>query len=189
MHRLVLVLAAGAALSSPTSLAGRITIVSEDQAPERWIHAPDQPRVVAGYPATAADQHRDVCVNIGYLIRSDGRTSDFSQMKAWSSDGGDDVQAYVQVAAAAVSMWRFVPAAKKVHPMYTSASFAFAGSQALPAEDIRSRCRIADLPGHVQKAQVAKTNKRWIFRRSDKLRPSDESAISPNWIRPDGRPQ
>ena len=189
MDRLILVVGAGAALFAASSLAGRIRIVSEDQAARSWSHAPDRPRVVAGYPAAATDKGRDVCINIGYLIKSDGSTSDYSQMAAWSSDGGDDVQAYVQVAAAAVSMWRFVPAAGKAHPMYTSASFAFAGSKALPPEDIRSRCRIADLPGHVQQAQVAMTNKRWIFRRSDKLRPSDESAISPNWIRPDGRPR
>ena len=188
MDRLFLVVGAGAALFAASSLAGRIRIVSEDQAAKSWSHAPNHPRVVASYPAAAADKGRDVCVNIGYLIKSDGSTSDYAQMAAWSSDGGDDLQAYVQAAAATVSMWRFVPAVGKAHPMYTSASFAFAGSKALPAEDIRSRCRIADLPGHVQKAQVATTNKRWSFSRRDKPAPYETSAMKTNWITPDGRP-
>ena len=180
MDRFVLLVGAGAALFAASTFAERITIVSEHQAPKSWTYAPDQPRVVAGYPTTVANKGRDVCVNIGYLIKSDGSTTEFAQMKAWSSDGGKDVQAYAQSAAAAVSMWRFVPATTKAHPIYTSATFVFDGSKALSVEDIRARCRIADLLGHVQKAKVDTTNNRWIFRRSERLRTSDSSAVDPN---------
>lgn len=179
MGRLVLVAGAGAALFAASTLAERISIVSEDQAPKAWIHAPGKARVVAGYPATVAGAGRDVCVNIGFRIKSDGSTSDFTQMKTWSSDGGEEVQAYVQAAAAAVSMWRFVPAATRARPIYTSSTFAFHGSKALSVEDIRARCRIADLLDHVEQAKVATTNKRWIIRRSEKLRASDAAAIDP----------
>ena len=178
MHRFLLGLGA-ATLVSATAVAEQITIVSEDQAPKAWVPAPDQPRVIAGYPATAADQGRDVCVNIGYLIRSDGSTANFTRMKTWSSDGDDDLKPYVQAAAAAVSVSRFVPAAKRVHPIYTSTTFAFDGSKALSVEEISSRCRIADLLDHIEKAKVATTNRRWIFRRSDRLHTSDASAITP----------
>ena len=179
MDRFALLLGAGAALFCAATRAERLTIVSEDQAPKTWTLAPDQPRVLAGYPAAGVDPRRDVCVNIGYLIKADGSTSDFTRMKTWSSDGGADVRAYVQAAAAAVSVSRFVPAATKAHPIYTSTTFAFDGSKALSVEDIRSRCRITDLLGHVEQAKVATTNRRWIFRRSDKLRSSDARAIEP----------
>jgi len=143
--------------------------------------------VVAGSPVAVADKGRDVCLNIGYLITSDGSTANFTQLKAWSSAGGDEprqkeVEPYAQLAAAAVSKWRFVPAQPKAHPIYTSATFAFDGSKARPVEDIRARCRIIDLLDHVEQAKVATTNRRWIFRRSDRLRTSDASAIEPRHV-------
>jgi hypothetical protein len=51
-------------------------------------------------------------------------------------------------------MWRYVPANPKVHAIYTSASFGFAGSKALDEGAIRERCRIDDLPGLVAQAQA-----------------------------------
>ena len=151
---------AGLLAAIGTATAGRIDIVSEADIASSWVPAPDAPRVIAGYPASAADKAQDVCVNIGFLINKDGSTSNFIQMKAWSSRapmGAEPkpelVQAYVQTAAAAVSMWRFVPAAGKAKPVYTSASFAFEGSKSATAAQIVENCRIPDLQAFVEQAK------------------------------------
>jgi protein tyrosine phosphatase (PTP) superfamily phosphohydrolase (DUF442 family) len=142
------------------SASGRITIVSEDHAQESWAPAPDEPRVLAGYPATAADKSQDVCVNIGYLIDKDGKTSEFTQMKAWSSahpDGSIDqgsLQPFVQSAAAAISMWRFVPVGGKAHSIYTSATFAFPSAPGAATTPILEHCRIGDLADFVAQAKA-----------------------------------
>jgi hypothetical protein len=188
MNRFALLAGTAAAIFAASSFAGQVSFVSEHLAAKSWVPAPGQARVVAGYPANAVGKERDVCVNIGYLIKPDGSTANFTQLKTWSSSGGDEpaqreVEAYVQLAAAAVTRWRFVRAQPKAHSIYTSATFAFEGSRLLSAEDIRARCRIADLLDYIGKATVATTNRRWIFRRSDRLRTSDSSAIEP--FRPD----
>jgi hypothetical protein len=185
MDRFALLVGASAAfLAAGTASAGRITIVSEDQAAQSWAFAPDKPRIVAGYPGAAADKSRDVCVSIGYLIKPDGSTSDFTQMKAWSSVGGEqakpeELQAYVQVAAAAVSMWRFVPATPKAHSIYTSASFAFEGSKSLPGDAIRAHCRIDDLAGFVARAKAEKDRRGDINRGRSERMAADNSMVEP----------
>jgi len=163
LHRIVV--GTGACLVALCATAGgRVTIVSEQDTAASWTLAPDAPRVVAGYPSAAADHAQDVCVNIGYMIEKDGKTSNFIQLKAWSSAAGKDapaqesIQPFVQSAAAAVSMWRFVPVNPKAHSIYTSASFGFAGSKTLDEAAIRDRCRIEDLPALVAQAQ-AKQNR------------------------------
>jgi hypothetical protein len=64
------------------------------------------------------------------------------------------LEPYVQSAAATVSLWKFAPVGK-ARQIYTSSSFAFAGSKALGEEEIRARCRIEDLPAFVAAAQRA----------------------------------
>ncbi len=146
-----------AGLSSAPALAGRITIVSEADSAKLWSPAPGAAQVHAGYPTTVGKPAQDVCVNIGYLIGADGSTSNFTQMKAWTSVAGDeptpdDVQPFVQSAAAAVSMWRLAPKTAKARSVYTSATFVFDGSKAQPREAIGAHCRIDDLEAHVAKA-------------------------------------
>ena len=157
MKATTLAVATGAFLAAAAALAsGRITIVSEHEAAQSWTPAPG-PRIVAGYPKSAADPGQDVCVTIGYLIDKEGKTSNFVAMKSWSSaaDKGKAAEAalepYVQSAAATVSLWKFAPVGK-VRQIYTSSSFAFAGSKALAEEEIRTRCRIEDLPAFVAAA-------------------------------------
>jgi len=149
--------AAIAVFASGTVGADRIDIVSEAQAAQAWKPDPSQQQFVAGYPDAATDKSRDVCVSIGYLIKNDGTTSNYTQMSAWdnSADGSirqADAQPYVQVAAAVVSRWKFVPVIKP-HSIYTSATFAFDGSKALGEEAIRGHCRIDDLPTFVAQAK------------------------------------
>ena len=150
--------ATGALLAASAAVAGRITIVSENEAPKTWAPAPGTPRVVAGYPKAVADPSQDVCITIGYLIDAEGKTSNFVEMKSWTSGAGERkpeqsaIEPYVQLAAATVSLWKFAPVGK-ARQIYTSSSFAFAGSKALGEEEIRTRCRIDDLPAFVAAAQ------------------------------------
>jgi hypothetical protein len=161
--------------------SGRVNIVSENQAGASWTLAPDAPRVVAGYPGAAVDKTQDVCVNIGYLIDKDGKTSQFTQLKGWSSARPDRepeqaaLQPFVQSAAAAVSMWRFVPVDGKPRSIYTSASFAFAGGKGAAGDEIRGRCRIADLAGFVARVQAKLARRGDLSRaRTERMRNEDE---------------
>lgn len=145
-------------LASATAMAGSVTIVSEQDVVRNWSRAPNVKMVVAGYPSPVAQPPPDVCVNLGYMIKPDGSTSDFTQMKFWSSDptqtaSSASLEPFVQSAAAAVSMWKFVPAKGKAKAVYTSATFAFDGSKKLGAGQIEDNCRIADLKDFVMKAK------------------------------------
>lgn len=160
-------LAVGALLAAVcASAASRVGIVSEHTLAETWIPAPDAPRVVPGYPASASESTGDVCVNIGFMIEADGKTSNFAELRSWSSATPDAAppaklaQPFVQSAAAAVSMWRFVPTKGKARPVYTSASFAFDRSRTQAAEAIRAHCRIEDLAGLIAHARSEQARRR-----------------------------
>jgi hypothetical protein len=173
-----------AMLAAGLALAGRITIVSEQQAPQSWQPAPDQARFVAGYPSVVPDKSRDVCVNIGYLIKADGSTSDFVEMKSWSSREPEakpepsEMQPFVQIAAAVVSRWHFVPVGKP-HSIYTSAAFAFDGSKALGEEAIRGRCRIDDLAAFVARANSDKLARGDLNRSRAERTRAEREAVEP----------
>lgn len=146
-------------LALAASASGRVAIVSEHRIAEDWTPESGAVRVPAGYPVAAADKSHDVCVNIGFTIRVDGKTADFVELKSWSSATPDAtparalVDAFVQSAAAAVSTWRFVPVKSRPRSVYTSASFVFDGGRALTPETIRGHCRIADLAAFVARAR------------------------------------
>ena len=161
--------AATAVFVTGLAVADRIDIVSEAQAARFWQPDPNATQYVAGYPDTARDKSRDVCVSIGFLIKNDGTTSNYTQMSAWgnSADGSirqADAQPYVQVAAAVVSRWKFVPVVKP-HSIYTSATFAFDGSKSLGEEAIRGQCRIEDLPTFVAQAKARSDSRGDLNRR------------------------
>lgn len=148
-----------AIIAAPLRSADQVPIVSEKEAGQGWSPAPGAPRVIAGYPTSVADRSQDVCVNIGFFINKDGTTSDFSEMKAWHGKHPDEkpkaewVRPFAQSAAAAVSLWRFVPVSDKSQPIYTSATFAFNGSKSVAVEQILERCRIENLSAHVAQAR------------------------------------
>lgn len=147
-----------------TVAAQRIEIVSERNAGRYWKPAEGVVRVTAGYPREGAEPGQDVCVNIGFLIHVEGHTSNFTQMKAWSSKAPDPepalVQPFVQSAAAAVSMWKFQPVTRRTHAIYTSATFVFDGSKTLDAGQIRRHCEIRDLKDFVAEANRARDDLR-----------------------------
>lgn len=150
---LLLAFAAGA--------SGRVGIVSEHRLAREWTPGPGHPHEVA-YPVAAADKSPDVCVSIGFMIQPDGTTTDFTELKSWSSASAEAapsqaaVGIFVQSAAALVSRWRFVPTKPRPRPVYTSASFAFDGGHPLAPEAIRERCRIGDLAAFVARAQSSR---------------------------------
>lgn len=176
--RTLLVLAgcAGLLVAAVAVASGRIAIVSEDEAGQSWQPAPGQPVMTAGYPQAAPDKRRDVCVNIGFLIGTDGATSRFTEMKSWSSaePHGDPaperVQPCVQIAAAVVSRWKFVPVGRKPWSIYTSATFAFDGSRTTGPDAIKGRCRIADLADFVARAQARDSRRGGLLRSREESR-------------------
>jgi len=176
--------AAMAVLATGLSLADRIDIVSEAQANKLWLPDPNARQFVAGYPESAPDKARDVCVSIGYLIGADGRTSNFTEMKSWTNatqDGAlkqEEAAPYVQVAALVVSQWKFVPVGKP-HSIYTSSSFAFDGSRKLGEEGIRGQCRIDDLPAFVHRAKQRAESRGDLARAHREAYDRDRSMVEP----------
>lgn len=164
--------AAALLIATHAGATGRVAVVSERQLEDTWILDPGSPRILAGYPDAAADRSQDACVSIGYLINAAGTTSDFSELKSWTSVAPDrmpsrqQVQAFVQISAAVVSRWRYRPSSGKPRPTYTSAVFAFDGSGQLGRAAIGEHCRIRDLqafmdnaPGNARQAGL----KRWRY--------------------------
>ena len=119
-------------------------MVSEHELSRYWNQAPDQPRIIAGYPDVAADRSQDVCITIGYLIGQDGRTSRFTELSSWSSAARKgrptekEVEPFVQIAAAVVSRRQYVRAGDSApQPVLTAATFVFDGSKTAGNETIR----------------------------------------------------
>jgi hypothetical protein len=147
------------ALFAGLAFAGsRIAIVNESALTQMWAPDPTQRHYVAGYPSNAADPSADVCVTIGYEVGDKGTTSDFTELKSWTSAHPDGVLAagevapYTQIAAAVVSRTRYVPVGK-AHAVFTSSTFVFDGSNPLADEAIRAHCQIADLQDFVEQLQ------------------------------------
>jgi hypothetical protein len=176
-------LLAGAALCFALAAkpAGHVSIVSEARLGEYWLPGPEANRYVAGYPEAATDKSLDVCVAMGYLIGEDGATSDFVALDTWSSASPDgvpqakEVESYVRTAALVVSMWRYLPVAKKPRPVYTATTFAFEGNAAapVPQEQLRERCRIGDLQAFI----AEKRNEAWLkwnLRGNDRVRKAND---------------
>lgn len=176
--------AAFAVLATGVTVADRIDIVSEAQADKLWTHDPAAPLFVAGYPQSAPDKTRDVCVSIGYLIDANGKTSTFTEMSSWSGASPDgamkqsEAAPYVQVAALVVANYRFIPTGKP-HPIYTASTFAFDGSRKLGEDAIRGQCRIADLPEHVARAKQRADSRGDLARARRESYDRDRSMVEP----------
>jgi hypothetical protein len=153
------------ALFAGLALAGaRVAIVDESALAQIWAPDPTQTHFVAGYPSTAADQGADVCVTIGFEVGDKGLTSDFTELKSWTSahpDGvlaAEEVAPYTQIAAAVVSRTRYVPVGK-AHAVFTSSTFVFDGNNPLGMEAIRAHCQIEDLQDFVEQLQAQSRKK------------------------------
>ncbi|MEO8160109.1 MAG: hypothetical protein ABI588_01715 [Arenimonas sp.] len=145
-------------LGPPIALAAeRLRLVSESDLADKWIPAPGSERVLVDSVPVVAAGAREACVNLGYLIGPEGTTSRFTEMRSWTSASSERqpesslIQPFVQVAAAAVSGWRFVPAGRKASPVYTSVTFVFTDGDASSRERVLARCRIDNLQAFVDR--------------------------------------
>lgn len=139
--------------------ARKPAIVSQSELAQYW-----QP---AGSPLPALfrapdDTLGDVCVSLGFQIKDDGSTSDFSLLNSWGSatpdkaPDADRLNALVQAAAATASQGRFAPSTEggKAKAVYTSAVFVFlakSSSSGDPAA-IGGHCNIANLKQFIAQA-------------------------------------
>jgi len=145
-----------AATVGMTAFASSMRIVNQEDVGGDWQPAGGKGLVKAGYPA--GDKSRDICINIGYQISKDGSTSNFSVIRAWSSENPDtDASAdaltpFVQAAAATVSLWKFEPTATAAanREMYSSVAVPFVGTKGTPVDEVSGRCRVKDLKSYVQ---------------------------------------
>jgi len=179
---------AAAAGAFAAGAANRVVILSEPDLGEAWAPGPEVGRYVAGYPEAASDKSLDTCVTLGYVIGADGVTSDFVELKSWSSATPNAVpdskviKSYVVTAAAVVAHWRYLPVGNKPRPAFTSTTFVFEGqpAQATSSAALRERCSIGDLAAFI--AQVR--NAAWLKhnrRGNDRIRkPHDMYDRHPN---------
>lgn len=138
------------ALASVSAMAeDKIRVVNEGGIRDEWTLAPGTKLPVPAYPAAYAASQADTCVAIGYLLNTDGTTSDFALLKAWSA--GEPARerdafwaAFAQDASAALAHWKFMPRPEVKAPrqVYTVATFLFASPT--PVET-RKRCAIPNL--------------------------------------------
>ena len=143
-----LLLAAMAAIVLPVSAVERIPIADEGAITDRWSAVPGT-LFAPAYPEAYAAEQEQVCVAIGYLLNADGRTSDFSLLKSWSSGSNarsrnEFWEAFATDASRALSMWQFrpKPGVASPQPVYTVATFVF--GPGTPAET-KAHCAIPDL--------------------------------------------
>ena len=160
-RRFALTVACSLAAAGLASASTRALVVDEEDLARCWTLVKGLPRVVPGFPA-GGDHGKDACVTIGFQVSAEGTTLGFSELLSWTSTSASsgelpstvEVQAYVQSAAAAVSMWHFAPQGR-ARPVYSSASFAFPGTAGADQAPVLAHCRIHDLEGFIAKQQAA----------------------------------
>ena len=159
LHRLCLGLAVFAVAAGTASAARQPKIVSQAQLAEYW-------QVGDGAPAPRfrlkESPFGDVCVALGYRIKADGTTADFSLLKAWGSanpdvpPADDKIPALIQAAAGAASQRHYTSTVKdgEAKEVYTSGTFVFLASETSDPAKIGGNCDIADLKSFVADAQA-----------------------------------
>lgn len=151
--------AIGAVLAAQALAADKVRIVDEGGIRDEWMLADGVKLGAPGYPADFKERGDSVCIAMGYAIKPDGTTSDFSVLKAWNSATGEDEpvkgywQAFAQAGAQALSQWKFKPRPEIQSPRntYTTATLGFPGKDAPDSAGLRSQCAIKDLATFVQK--------------------------------------
>lgn len=148
------------AIALPQSVE-RVRIANEGAIRDSWTLAPGAILPAPGYPGEFAERGDNVCVAIGYRIKPDGITSDFTLLRAWSSSGGHVEpmkgywDAFSQASVAALSQWRFAPRADVGMPkaVDTVATMTFMGKHAEDAAGLRARCKINDLVSYLEQVK------------------------------------
>lgn len=158
MVRAALGLAASLLFSASALAADRVKIVNEGGIRDAWMLADGATLPAPGYPAEFAPRGDNVCIAMGYSIKPDGTTSDFSLLKAWSGTSAEKEpvdgfwNAFSQASANALSQWKFKPRPEVTDPQatFTVATMTFMGKEAMDAAALRGHCKIEDLPDFVQ---------------------------------------
>lgn len=140
----------------------RERIANEGTIGDAWMLAGDVPLATAQYPAHLASRGANVCVALGYVIDENGDTSDFSVLRQWNSESGEEEpvggfwRAFAQASAGAVSQWKFKPRPEVSHPTPTRtvATLGFSGGRVVDAARLRDHCRIVDLASEIARLQA-----------------------------------
>jgi hypothetical protein len=173
-----------ASVAAASLASDKLTILSEGEAAQYWRPVPET-MAMPGYPSIIADKSEDVCISVGYLLKEDGTTSDFSLLNAWSSGDASAKPsdkrflAFAQNSLAAVQRWHFSSTAgpgARTQQVYTAASFAFS-TRGTDAGQLRGQCQVRDLPGFIAKAQ-AEASKRSLNRARLESNRSNLSTVS-----------
>lgn len=133
--------------------------VSESSVGSYWL--PKGTVAVPGIPAGVPDPTEQVCVSLGYQIKADGSTSDFTLLRSWSSKhprglpDGEVYGLYSRMAVAATMQRQYAPApamSGKPVAIFTASTYAF-GAPPADADGVRGRCRIDNLADFMKQAQ------------------------------------
>ena len=169
-----LVVAAALAATAVRADDHRLNILDEGEVLATWRPVAETLAMPA-YPGVIADKSEDVCVSIGYMINDDGSTSDFAVLDAWGAqaEGIKPIDPhflpYSQNALAAVQRWHYQSeGGTRVHRrrVYTAASFAFSTTGA-DVEALKTRCRIADLKGFMDRMRTESLKRNFDRGRSE----------------------
>lgn len=176
-----------------------IRIVNEGGIGDQWMLADGTRLAAPGYPAQFVERGDSVCLAMGYAIRPDGSTSDFSLIKSWNSSSGDAEPAdnfwdtFTQAGANALSQWKFKPRPEVIRPQttYTVATLFFNGRDGLDSETLKSHCRVADLKTLVEQNKAQGLT--WEQRRERELLERQAASMrsiveNPGTLRPLPRP-
>ena len=133
-------------------------IANEGTIGNKWMLADGATLATAQYPAHMASRGDNVCIALSYLISKAGTTSDFSVLKQWNSESGENEpvdgfwQAFAQAGADAVSQWKFKPRPEVAQPVPTRtvATLGFNGKEGVDSAQLRGHCQIGDLAAHLK---------------------------------------
>jgi hypothetical protein len=145
-----------AAVAAPGLAGEKVRIVNEGGIKDQWTLAEGTKLAAPGYPAALVERGDSVCLALGYAIKPDGTTSDFSIVKSWSSAGEQSDEywdAFAQASAGAVSQWAFAPRPEVAEPQptYTVATMQFMGKPAMDGAELRGHCRVDDLVAQLKR--------------------------------------
>ena len=140
----------------------RVRVANEGGIRGEWMLAPGATLAAPGYPGAFASRGDNVCVAVGYRIRPDGTTSDFTLLRGWSSSSGEKEpaegfwDAFSQASVAALQQWKFAPRPEVASPVAvdTVATMTFMGKQAEDPAGLRGKCKIDDLAAFLEQTKV-----------------------------------
>lgn len=138
------------AVQAPAQNRRQVDIVTEGQLGQNWRVADGVQLAGPGYPEGIKGSGQNACINLGYFIDKDGKTSDFTVVKSWGGrTQGDNLDAaeldpFVRASIFAVSQWQFTPKADDVGKTFTSSTFVFTDNGA-ERQTVRGQCSVTDL--------------------------------------------